>query len=96
MNDELRYKLQMMRISIREPTNVYCDNEAFVSNSSMAKSTLKKKHILVYYHKVCECYAKGAVHIAYEPTKMNFNRRCNVLEDQTYCLLREEVNCTYI
>ena len=44
MNDRLRYKLRMMGVPIKGPTNVYCDNEAVVSNSSMAESTLKKKH----------------------------------------------------
>ena len=61
MNDDLRYKLRMMGVPIEGPTNVYCDNEAVVSNSSLAESTLKKKHLSVSYHKTRKCGAKGAV-----------------------------------
>ena len=43
MNDALRYKLRMMGIRVEGPTNVYCDNEAVVSNTTLAESTLKKK-----------------------------------------------------
>ena len=76
MNDGLQYKLQMTRVPIRGPTNVYCDNKAVVSNSSMTESTLKKKHLSVCYHKVRECYTKGTVCIAYEPTETNLAGVC--------------------
>ena len=58
------------------PTNVYCDNQAVVSNSSLAELTLKKKHIFVCYHKVRESYAKGVVRIKYEPTESNLADVC--------------------
>ena len=76
MNDGLRYKLQMLGIPIQGPTNVYCDNEAVVSNSSLAESTLKKKHLSVSYHKTRECGAKGAVRIGYTSTEMNLADTC--------------------
>ena len=76
MNDGLRYKLRMMGVPIEGPTNVYCDNQSVVSNSSLAESTLKKKHLSVCYHKTRECYAKGAVHIGYEPTETNLADVC--------------------
>ena len=76
MNDGLRYKLWMIGVPIKGPTNVYCDNEAVVSNSSMAESTLKKKHISVYYYKTRKCYAKGTVPIGYEPTETNLADVC--------------------
>ena len=47
MNDCLLYKLRMMEVPDEGPTNVYCDNQAVVSNSSLAESTLKKKHLSV-------------------------------------------------
>ena len=34
MNDELRYKSQRMGVPTKGPTNVYCDNEAVISNPS--------------------------------------------------------------
>jgi hypothetical protein len=40
----LRYKLRMMGIPLDGSTNVFCDNEAFVKNTTKPESTLKKKH----------------------------------------------------
>ena len=76
MNDGLRYELRMMDVSIKGLTNVYCDNKAVVSNSSLAESTLKKKHLSVCYHKTRKCYAKGAVCIGYESTETNLADIC--------------------
>ena len=36
MNDGLRYKLLMMGVPIKGPTNIYCDNEAVVSRQLLA------------------------------------------------------------
>ena len=69
----------MMGVPVKGPTNVYCDNvynEAVLSNSSLAESTLKKKHLSVCYHKVRECYAKDAVCITYELTATNLANIC--------------------
>ena len=86
MNDGLRYKLQMMGVPIEGPTNVYCDNEAVISNSSLAESTLKKKHLSVSYHKTRECGAKGAVRIGYESTDTNLADTCTkVLTGSNKC-----------
>ena len=76
MNDGLRYKLRMMSVPIKGPTNVYCDNEAVVSNSSLVDLTLKKKHISVCYHKTREYYAKGVVRIGYKSTATNLTDVC--------------------
>ena len=76
MNDGLRYKLQMMGVPITGPTNVYCDNEVVVSNSSLAESTLKKKPLSVCYQKTRKFYAKGAVCIGYKSTESNFADTC--------------------
>eukprot|EP00978_Attheya_sp_CCMP212_P035677 scaffold156772_cov26-Attheya_sp.AAC.1 len=43
----LCYKLRMFGIPIDGPANVFCDNEAVVTNSSIPTSTIKKKHILI-------------------------------------------------
>ena len=57
------------------PTNVYCDKEAVVNNSSLAVLTPKKKHLSIY-PKVHESYAKGAVCIMYKPTEGNLADVC--------------------
>ena len=72
MNKRLRCKLRMMGVPVKGPTNIYCDNEAVVGNSSMAKSTWKKKHLSACYHKTCETYAKGAVHTGYDSPENDF------------------------
>ena len=53
-----------MGIPLEEPTNVFCDNEAVVKNST--ESTLKKKHNAIAYHHVHEAQAAGIVRIAKE------------------------------
>jgi hypothetical protein len=44
----------MFGVPIEGPTNVYCDNEAVVSNTTRPESTLKKKHNAIAYHRVRE------------------------------------------
>ena len=55
--EALRYKLQMFRIPIEGPTNVFCDNEAVFKNTSIPDSTLKKKHTSICYHLAREAVA---------------------------------------
>jgi hypothetical protein len=40
----LQYKLCIMSIPIDGPTNMFCDNEAVVSYSTLLESTLKNNH----------------------------------------------------
>ena len=42
-----QYELCMMGIPIDGPTNIFCDNEAIVRNSTMPESTLKKKPVVI-------------------------------------------------
>ena len=86
MNDGLRYKLRMMGVPIEGPTNVYCDNNTVVSNSSLAESTLKKEYLSVSYHKTRECGAKGAVRIGYASSDTNLADTCTkVLTGNNKC-----------
>eukprot|EP00978_Attheya_sp_CCMP212_P002025 scaffold4145_cov55-Attheya_sp.AAC.8 len=41
------YKLRMFGIPIDGPANVFCGNEAVVTNSSIPTSTIKKKHLSI-------------------------------------------------
>ena len=67
----LRYKLRMFGIPIDGPANVFCDNEAVYKNSSIAESTLKKKHNSVAFHKVRECTAASILIVHKEETGSN-------------------------
>ena len=70
-NDALRCKLRLIGVPILGPMDVYCDKEGVVLNSQLPESTLKKKHLSIYYHFVCKCCAKQAARIAYVPTDKN-------------------------
>ena len=61
----------MMGIPIDGPTNLFCDNEAVVRNSTMPESTLKKKHAAICYHCVREACALGMIQIAKEDGATN-------------------------
>jgi hypothetical protein len=70
--EALRYKLRMFGIPLDGPTNMYCDNNSVVINSSHPESTFKKKHNAIAYHKVPESIAQGVVRIAMEPSDSNW------------------------
>ena len=67
----LRYKLRMFGIPIDGPANMFCDNEAVYKNSSMADSTLKKKHNSIAYHRTRECVACGIMYVHKEESESN-------------------------
>ena len=71
MKQALRYKLCMMGIPIDGPTNVFCDNESVIRNSTMPESMLKKKHVAICYHCVQEACALGMIQIAKEDGATN-------------------------
>jgi len=92
MNDSFRYKLRMMGIPITGPTNILCDNQYVVNNSTKPESVLKKKHLSICYHKVRECCAKGAARVAYEPTETNLADICAKVLPRT----TRKVLCGYL
>jgi hypothetical protein len=69
--ESIHFKLCMFGVPIEGPTNVYCDNDAVVNNSTKPESTLKKKHNAIAYHHVREAVAAGTIRIAWEPTDSN-------------------------
>ena len=71
MIEGLRYKLRMMGIEVEGSTNVFCDNESVVKNTTRPESTLKKKHNAISYHRVREAQAAGIVRIAHEDGETN-------------------------
>jgi hypothetical protein len=71
MIEGLRYKLRMFGIPINGPTDVLCDNQSVVTNSSVPESTLNKKHNVICYHRVREACAAEMIRIAKEDTNTN-------------------------
>jgi hypothetical protein len=71
MIEGLRYKLRMFGIPIAGPTNVRCDNQSVVTNSTKPDSVLNKKHCSVCYHRVREAVAAGTIRVGKEDTNDN-------------------------
>jgi hypothetical protein len=71
MVEGLQYKLRMFGIPIDGPTDILCDNQSVVTNSSVPESTLSKKHNAICYHHIREACAAGTIRIAKEDTTTN-------------------------
>jgi hypothetical protein len=78
----LRYKLRMFGVPIDEPTNVLCDNESVVNNSSKVESVLNKKHSSIAYHAVRWAVAADVIKVGKVHTDDNiadaFTKRLTV------------------
>ena len=68
---EMRLKLMSIGVPLLGPTNVYCDNQGVVKNTSIPESTLSKKHNSINYHVVREAAAAGILRVAKEDTNTN-------------------------
>ena len=75
----LRYKLRIMGIKVDGPTNVFCDNDYVVKNTTRPESTPKKKHNAIAYHQTREAQASGIVQIAKEDGETNLTDMSNKL-----------------
>jgi hypothetical protein len=71
--EALRYKLRMFGVPIEGPTNVFCDNEAVVKQTSTPASVLRKKHHSIAYHRCREAVAANTTRIAKEGTETNLS-----------------------
>ena len=67
----MRLKLMSVGVPLLGPTNVYCDNQGVVKNTSIPESTLSKKHNSINYHVVREAAAAGILRVAKEDTNTN-------------------------
>jgi hypothetical protein len=71
MVERLRYKLRMLGVPMEGATNVFCDNESVVKNSSRPDLTLKKHHNAIAYHCCRKAQVAGIIRIAFEPSEIN-------------------------
>ena len=71
MIEGLRYKLRMMGVPIEGLCNVFCDNNAVVTNSKNPESILKKKHAAINYHCTREAIAAKTIQVVKEDTTTN-------------------------
>ena len=71
MIEGLRYKLRMFGVPIDGETDIFCDNQSVVKNTSLPESALKKKHNAVAYHRIREACASRICRIAHEDGQTN-------------------------
>jgi hypothetical protein len=71
MVSALRIKLKCFGIPISGPTNVFCNNNAVVQNTSIPESTLSKKHNSNNYHIIRKAVAAGIICVGKEDTLTN-------------------------
>ena len=67
----LRYKLCMMGVKVRGPTNVYGDNMSVIHNTQKPESILKKKNHAICYHFIREAVAMDEIRTAHIGTNDN-------------------------
>ena len=68
----MRYKLRMLGVPIVGPCcSVFCDNDYVVKNVTRVKTSLRKKHCSVSYHKAREAIAAEAIRVAKESGETN-------------------------
>ena len=60
---EYRYKIRMMGLTLSGPSQILCDNNSVVLNTTLPSSTLKKKHNAIAYHRVREAVVAGIVKV---------------------------------
>ena len=68
----LQHKLRMFGVLIDGPTDICCDNQEIVKNTSLPESTLAKKHNAVNCHAVHQAVAAGVIRAAQEDTETRF------------------------
>ena len=68
---EIRLKLMSIGVPLLGPTNIYCDNQGVVKNTSVPGSTLLKKHNSLNYHVICKATGVGILRVAKEDTNTN-------------------------
>ena len=68
---ELRIKLKSIGVPLLGPSNVYCNSQGVVKNTSVHESTLNKKHNSINYHVIREAVAAGILCVAKEETATN-------------------------
>jgi hypothetical protein len=68
---DLRWTLRMLGAPLDGPAWMFGDNESVITNSTIPKSLLKKRHNALSYHRVREACAAGVMWFIYTPGKTN-------------------------
>ena len=57
----LRYMLICLGVNVDTASSVHGENVGIIHNANIKDSLLKKKHVAISYHKVCEAVAAGII-----------------------------------
>ena len=71
-----KHDLRMTGVEIDGPSDVFCDDQSVMDNSTLPELQLKKKNISICYHHVRECCAEQAARILLEPANTNLADLC--------------------
>ena len=63
--------MKSIGVPLLGPSDVHCDNQGMVKNTSVPESTLSKKHNSVNYHVVREAAAADILRVGKEDTQTN-------------------------
>ena len=70
---EMRIKCKSIGLPFLRSSEVYCDNQGVVMNTSIPASTLSKKHNSVKYHIIRESAAANILRVGKEDTETNLS-----------------------
>jgi len=71
MIEALRYKLRCFGVPVQGSSDILCDNQSVVTNSSVPTSVLNKRHNAICYHRVREAQAAGIIHVGWIEVEKN-------------------------
>jgi hypothetical protein len=63
-------------IPVMKPTNLYGDNFGVIQSATIPEGELKKKHVAIAYHYVCELIAGGFINAIWVKSYENFANVC--------------------
>jgi len=71
MIEALRYKLRWFGVPVEGSSDILCDNQSVVTNSSVPTSVLNKRHNAICYHRVRGAQAAGMIRVGWIEVERN-------------------------
>ncbi len=68
--------MRCLGIPVMKPTNLYGDNFGVIQSATIPEGELKKKHVAIAYHYVCELIAAGFINAIWVKSYENFADVC--------------------
>jgi len=65
MIEALRYKLRCFGVPVQGSSDILCDDQSMVTNSSVPTSVLNKRHNAICYHRVREAQGAGMIRVGW-------------------------------